>query len=240
MGAGVDAVIEHSEHIGTLTRTVGRMPERMGHFVLALILDHVHHLGSYAEAQRARSWLPQEPLPMPQRAVVLGTGPIGAGIAQALGRHGLDVVGVNRSGSPAPGFAMVHPWPDLERAMIDCDLLVAALPASSSTRGIIDVDVLKHLGSAQLVNVGRGSTLDLDGLRTALDDGHVSHAHIDVFDREPLDVDSWLWTHPAVRITPHVAALTVTEDVVDAIVAAFHDLSRGLRPALSVDQQGLA
>lgn len=237
MGAGVDGFVGHAGQIGTLTRTVGGMPERMGTFVLALLLEHAHHLGAYADDQGHRRWRPQEPLPLPKRAAVLGTGAIASGIARVLDRHGIRVIGVNRSGAPAEGFGGVVPWHAVEEALEGCDLLVAALPGSSATAGIIDRNVLGRLRGAQFVNVGRGCTLDVVALRTALTEGWLSRAHLDVFETEPPDTNSWLWTHPAVRITPHVAALTTVDDVVDAIVTTFEDLSRGVPPRLLVDRR---
>jgi len=40
-------------------------------------------------------------------------------------------------------------------------------------------------------------------------EGWLSHAILDVFEKEPLPVDSDLWIHPNVTITPHVAGLDV-------------------------------
>src|ERR1035437_3678538 len=138
MGAGVDRFLEHSSSIGVLTRTVGGMPERMGNFVLALLLEQAHHLNAYAEAQRRREWKPVDAIPLPERCVVIGTGATAAGIATVLGRHGIDVVGVNRSGRPADGFRMVHAWEALDRALDGCQLLVLALPATPYTNGIVN------------------------------------------------------------------------------------------------------
>jgi len=210
------------------------MPERMGNFVLALLLEQAHHLNAYAESQRRREWVPLDAIPLPERCVVLGTGATAAGIAAVLGRHGIDVVGVNRSGTPANGFRVVHAWEVLDRALDGCQLLVLALPATPSTRGIVNDQVLGLLSSAQVVNVGRGSTLDLRALEASLGNGSVTRAHLDVFAAEPPDPDIWLWNHPAVRMTPHVAALTTVDDVVEAIVGSYQDLTHRRTPALLV------
>ena len=238
MGAGVDTFLDHKAQIGVLTRTIGRMPERMGTFVLALLLERSHHLAEYAQAQRRREWHPRNLDPLPQRATVLGTGAVAAGIAGVLTRHGLEVTGVNRSGRPAAHFTTVVPWAEKGSALDGCPLLVLALPASRSTVGIVDEAVLDRLASAQLVNVGRGSTLNLAALQRALAEGTVTRAHLDVFEREPLDAGSWLWTHPAVRITPHVAAVTTVDEAAEAIAVTYEDLRAGRTPASLVTDRG--
>ncbi|KQX65662.1 hypothetical protein ASD06_08510 [Angustibacter sp. Root456] len=238
MGAGVDDFVDHSSQIGLLTRTIGGMPERMGTFVLALLLDHAHHLTAYAEAQRRRQWRPLGPAPLPSRAVVLGTGQIASGIARALGLHGVHVTGVNRSGRLASDFDTVYPWRDIDAALDGCQVLISALPASPATKGIISDTVLGSLRETQFINVGRGSTVDLSALQSALTRGSVVQADLDVFEVEPLEAASWLWAHPQVRITPHVGALSTVDDVVEAIATTFAELARGVRPPLHVDLEG--
>jgi phosphoglycerate dehydrogenase-like enzyme len=56
-----------------------------------------------------------------------------------------------------------------------------------------------------LVNVARGSIVDQEALRTALDNGQVGLASLDVCEPEPLPAGHWLYEHPAVRLSPHVS-----------------------------------
>ncbi len=61
---------------------------------------------------------------------------------------------------------------------------------------------------AAIINFGRGLLIDTEALTVALDAGQMSHAVLDVFDIEPLPVQSTLWTHPDVTVLPHISAQT--------------------------------
>ena len=63
----------------------------------------------------------------------------------------------------------------------------------------------KAKSGLHLVNVARGSLVDQDALRTALDDGRVACASLDTVDPEPLPAGHWLFTHPKVRLSAHIS-----------------------------------
>jgi len=48
-------------------------------------------------------------------------------------------------------------------------------------------------------------------LLAQLDSGHLAGAALDVFRQEPLPADHRFWTHPKVRVTPHISAMTVID-----------------------------
>ena len=56
-----------------------------------------------------------------------------------------------------------------------------------------------------LVNVARGALVDQEALRVALDAGRVACASLDVAEPEPLPEGHWLYTHPRVRLSPHIS-----------------------------------
>jgi len=56
-----------------------------------------------------------------------------------------------------------------------------------------------------LVNIARGSLVDQEALRRALDDGTVARASLDVTDPEPLPAGHWMYDHPNVFLTPHAS-----------------------------------
>lgn len=89
------------------------------------------------------------------------------------------------------------------------DFVVAMLPLSDSTRGMIDADVFDAMKpGAIFINGGRGATVREDALLAALDSGRLQAAGLDVFVTEPLPKDSPLRTHPRVTPLPHIGSAT--------------------------------
>ena len=94
------------------------------------------------------------------------------------------------------------------------------LPSTAATDGILNLTLLRKLkrggaaGGAFLINAGRGQLqVDADILK-ALDEGTLAGAALDVFPEEPLPVESPLWTHPKVTVTPHNAGDVSPEAII--------------------------
>lgn len=114
---------------------------------------------------------------------------------------------------------------DLDRLLPTADVLISILPATADTVRTLHGPVFDLLPShAWVVNVGRGSTLDEKDLISAVRAGRIAGAALDVFETEPLPVDSGLWDEPNVIISPHAAggrplgAATLIEENVAAFV----------------------
>lgn len=236
-GAGVDhilAVLETGPTAPVITRTIGRMGEQIGEFCLGYALAHLQKMERRRALQAHANWAPAEASPdfcFDSEIAILGTGEIGQGIARIFKALGARVTGYSRSGTPKPGFDAVLEVSQIGRA----DVFIIALPSTPETENLVGADVLSRLEGALLINVGRGSTLDPDGLKAALAEGHVSHAVLDVVEREPLPASDWRWQHDGVTVTPHVSGQTRPQDSVAGfcrLLAAY--LETGQRPA-SVD-----
>jgi len=235
--AGVDRVVAGlAGRDVVLTRTLGGMPRAIGSYVLAHLLADAWHLREYAAQQLSAHWEPLESVRVAGRtAVVLGTGEIASGVAQALRPAGYRVIGVNTRGTPAAAFDDTVALPDAAPHLASCSALVNALPLTNATRDLVDETLLGELAGAVVVNVGRGATMVPDHLRAALDAGHVRRAVLDVHEIEPLPPEDWRWSHPHVTVTPHVSGRTAPEEVVAAIAAGYEALVADRRPPHDVD-----
>lgn len=139
------------------------------------------------------------------RIVIWGFGGIGRTLAGYLRALGAEVVGVARSPRDDDGVRVVTAE-DLPVELATADVLVDILPATPATAGIVNAEVLGMLPRrAWLVNVGRGATVDQVALATALREGVIAGAALDVTTPEPLPPGDPLWDAPNLILTPHSA-----------------------------------
>lgn len=124
-------------------------------------------------------------------ALILGYGQIGRRIARGCRGLGMEVIGVKRT-PPAAQAAReddgveVHPIAALHDLLPRTDALIMVLPETPETTGMVGARELAELRpGALLVNVGRGPTLDEEALYTALRNGTLRAAGIDVWYQYP-------------------------------------------------------
>jgi len=193
-----------------LTRYTGSAPVVARHAV-ALAWAVTRRIPPATRQQASRQWSKDLGwLPLPERAIVFGTGSIGQNIARLLQGQGLSVTGVKRTvEEDLPHFNSLHDRYHWRGALTHSDWCFLALPHTSETRGMIDDQALAELPShAVVVNVGRGEALDLDALASQLREEQLGGAALDVLPKElePLSPSSSLWEVPHLLVTPHVAA----------------------------------
>lgn len=145
---------------------------------------------------------------------ILGFGRIGQAVARraALG-FGMPVLYHSRRpvdlATQAPelqGRATHTPLNDL---LARADIVLAMLPLTDATRGMIDAGFFARMKpGASFINGGRGATVNEEALLQALDHGTLRAAGLDVFAKEPLPAASPLRTHPRVTPLPHIGSAT--------------------------------
>lgn len=224
-------------------RPLARMVDRgltasMTEYVLLHVLDHVRQGPRLRAAQAARTWLdlPQR-LPHSVTIAILGLGALGADAAARLHGLGFTLRGWSRSRKELPGitsFAGLAALPDCLRG---AEILICLLPLTEETRGILDRRAFAALApGACLIHAARGPHLVEADLLSALAEGRLSRAVIDVFATEPLPAEHPFWRHPAITVTPHVAAITRPGTGAEDIVANYHRAVAGTPLINQVDR----
>lgn len=143
-----------------------------------------------------------------QTLCIIGLGGIGSELARLALAFGMSVIGIRRS--PRRGEDPVdelHQPNALAEVLPRCEWIAVTCPLTDETRGLIDRKMLSFLPrGAGVINVGRGEVIDEQALVDALRDGQVGGAYLDVFQKEPLPVESPLWQMPNVILSPHNAS----------------------------------
>ena len=112
---------------------------------------------------------------------------------------------------------------ELSEVLASADYIVSSLPSTATTRGLLDGEALAATLVGRpasrppptLINIGRGDLLSEESVLSALAAGWLRGAVLDVFPTEPLPPQSKLWGHSAVRLTPHVSAVSFPADVAE-------------------------
>lgn len=137
---------------------------------------------------------------------IIGMGNIGrkvAGIAQAFGCR---VIFYSASGRSS---CTDYPRVELDELLEQSDYLSIHCPLSDRTRNLIDLAAMKKMKkTAYLINVARGPVVNNDDLYTALEEGYIAGAGLDVLEKEPIQPENPLGKlkdSTKLIITPHMA-----------------------------------
>lgn len=222
--AGVAPLIELDRRDYTLTGIKDVFGPQISEYVMGYLLAHELHVLERMKQQRLENWFARRSGGLQGKHLgIMGTGSIGAYIARVARQFGVKVTGLSRSGSPSAEFSTVFAVEQLHEFLGGLDYLVSTLPNSAGTEKLLDGPSLSKLPAhAYLINVGRGNVIDDDALISALRDGKLAGAALDVFNEEPVPKDSPLWNAPNLLITAHIAAMSYPSLIVPIFLENYH------------------
>ena len=237
LGAGVDAILGDPtlpQGLPIVRVNDDDLTNRMSEYIVQHVLMHHRQQRRIDENQRNKIWDP-----FPQHAAcaitvgIMGLGVLGADAARKLHMMGFNVVGWSRSLKHVEGVKSFAGAPEFDAFLSETDILVSLLPATADTDGIINSTLINKLsrrgpfGAPILINAGRGRAQVEDDILACLDSGELYAATLDVFRNEPLPIESRLWSHPRVTLTPHVAADSDPETICRYVYAQIERFERG-------------
>ena len=143
---------------------------------------------------------------------IIGYGNIGSQIGTLAEQLGMRVIFHDVEAKLPLGNARAYT--DLPSLLADADVVTLHVPGGRTTENVINAQTLAMMKrGAILINASRGTVVDIDALRAALDSGHIAGAALDVFPIEPKSVDEPLASPliglPNVILTPHIGGSTV-------------------------------
>jgi D-3-phosphoglycerate dehydrogenase / 2-oxoglutarate reductase len=178
---------------------------------VGLLISAARHIGPASTALRAGEWKRSKytGVELYEKTVgIVGLGRIGVLVAQRLSAFGMRVIAYDpyvQAGRAAQlGVRLVT----LDELLESSDFVSIHLPKTSETVGLIgDEELAKCRPSAIVVNAARGGIVDEQALYSALKEGRIAGAAVDVFANEPC-TDSPLFELDNVVATPHLGAST--------------------------------
>ena len=214
-GAGFDAVdLEACDARGiavTNAPTGLRVP--MAHTALTFLFALAHSLLPKDRLVREAAWdrKAEHRGPGLGEATIgmIGLGGIGRETVRQLRALDLEVVAWNRSPRPEFCAEVGIEQLELDEVIARSDYLILTVAANAGTRHLIGARELAMMkDSAFLINIARGAVVDEKALITALQDGTIAGAGLDVFEVEPLPADSPLIGLENVVLSPHALCWT--------------------------------
>jgi phosphoglycerate dehydrogenase-like enzyme len=201
--AGIENFVHLIDDDHTWTCGKGVYAEPVAEMALTLALAGLRGLGAYARATR---WEPPRGRNLlGARVTILGGGGIAESLIRLLRPWDCHVTVVRRTVTDLDGVDDVLEADRYADALPGADVVFLALALTPDTEGIISADELDLMDDhAWLINVARGRHIVTDDLVTALAEGRIGGAGLDVTDPEPLPEGHALWTLPNCLLTPHV------------------------------------
>jgi phosphoglycerate dehydrogenase-like enzyme len=221
VAAGLDLIDLPSLPRGIILCNVFGHEPAIAEYVMMTMLVLTHRLFDTVTAFREGSWGAGRVGGSPHGEMlgrtigIVGYGRIGREVAKRAVGFGCRVVAANRSPIAEPAAAaQIFPLADLDRMLPQCDAIVIACGLAPETQGLIDARRLALMKpTALLINIARAPIVDEEALCTALRDGRLGGAALDVWWRyptvaEPQPRPSRYPFHelPNVMMTPHCSS----------------------------------
>lgn len=220
-GTGIDGVSRDVlDRVPTVTCARGASAIPISEYVLATMLAFEKGFPDHWLHEPPDRWNFQRMDTLAGKTVALvGLGGIGSAVATRALAFEMEVRALRRTATPSP-IPEVTVVSSMAELVAGAHHVVLAAPGTEKTRRILDADAFAAMAhGAHVVNIARGTLIDQDALRAALDSGRVARASLDTVDPEPLPAGHWIYDHPKVFLTPHSS--WASRDLVGAAVDIF-------------------
>lgn len=177
----------------------------MAEFAVCGVLQLLKESAFFRKNQALHKWEKHRDLLelMGRTVCIVGCGSIGSECAKRFKAFGCEVIGVDMYPYRNVLYDAILPLTEIYDCFSKSDVILLALPLTEDTRHLIDEKAFSSMkNGAILVNIARGGVVDTAALITALDK-KLTGAVLDVFEQEPLEPESLLWSMKNVLITPH-------------------------------------
>lgn len=209
----IDAMKRHGV-IGTHTPYV--LDDTVADLVMALMLSTARRIAELDSYIKSGKWVGNEGRKLfgldvhHKKLGIIGMGRIGEVVAKRakLG-FDMEVSYYNRSRKIEVEQKYGFTYHSLEHILQHSDFVVMLAPLSESTKGMLGLNEFRMMKSTAIfINASRGSTIVEKDLIQALQERSIAGAGLDVFEQEPLPLDSPLLSLDNVVLAPHIGSAT--------------------------------
>ncbi len=213
LAAGVERLLfpEFVDSDIILTNSSGVHPVPISEHVLGMMLMFSRKLHESMKNQSQKEWKRPQPAELYGKTLgIVGFGSIGERIGHLGKCLGMHVLGLKRNTDYKTDDAdELLPPENLHDLLKRSDFVVVSLPLTKDTEYLISEKELRIMKStAYLINISRGKIICEKDLVRALQAKDIAGAGLDVFEEEPLPLESPLWELDNVIVTPHYAGST--------------------------------
>ena len=208
-GAGTDHFGQWDPLQVTVTNAAGVAADMMAEYVIGGFLHFNLDVPGLRRDQKAKVWGARQVRPLKGKTLlIVGLGHTGRAIAALAQAFGMTVLGTRARPQPMDNVDEVQGSEVLLTLLPRADYVAVAAPLTPATKGLIDAKAIQSMKpGAILADVSRGGVVDQRALYDALMSGPLAAAVLDVFEHEPLPVESPLWALENVLISPHCSSV---------------------------------
>jgi phosphoglycerate dehydrogenase-like enzyme len=206
-GSGYDHLLPLENPSITVSNAAGVLAAHLAENVTGAMLALNGNFLKYAVQQQQRTWQRLSFAPLHgQTLLVVGLGQIGAKVAANARSLGMRVLATRKIATPHPDAHEVMASEALPELLPRADFVSLHVRLSANTHHLFSDEAFAQMRrGAYFINTSRGPVVDEPALVRALETGQVGGAYLDVFEQEPLAMQSPLWHQPNVLLTPHAA-----------------------------------
>jgi glyoxylate reductase len=198
-----------------VTNTPDVLTEATADLTWALILACARRLLAGVELVKSGQWTGWHPtqllgMELKEKTLgLLGAGRIGQAVARRATAFGMRLLYVARAVKPQLEAATGARRVELGPLFRESDVLSLHVPAVPELKGIVSAENLAQMKpGAILVNTSRGDLVREEALASALEQGHLGAAGLDVYTDEP-QISARLLTAPRTVLLPHIGSATL-------------------------------
>ncbi len=208
-GAGTDHLGVWDPTKITVTNAAGVAADMMAEYVLGGFLHFTLDVSGLQADKAGRIWRARQVVPLKGKTIlIVGLGNTGQAIAKLASAFGMTVLGTRARPVAMDNVDEVHGAADLPKVLPRADFVAVSTPLTPKTKGLIGAaEIAAMKPGVVFADVSRGGVTDQTALLEGLSSGRVAGAILDVFETEPLPVESALWDVENVIISPHCSSV---------------------------------